>query len=100
MTKLPLIARQGRHPYLCSTSTYTCELDTYLVALQIALFWTTHWEQGKEVSSYSNMAFLKKIGRGHGITIDHDLSVGLSRDSFLVDHVHSFLVFKVDGANM
>jgi len=34
------------------------------------------------------MAFLKKIGRGHGITIDHDLSVGLSRDSFLFDQVY------------
>ena len=34
------------------------------------------------------MAFLNKIKRGsHGITIDHDLSTGLSRDLFVLDEV-------------
>jgi hypothetical protein len=38
----------------------------------------------------ATMAFLNKIKRGsHAITIDHDLSVGMSRNLFVLDEVLS-----------
>jgi hypothetical protein len=38
----------------------------------------------------STMAFLNKIKRGsHAITIDHDLSTGMSRNLFVLDEVLS-----------
>jgi hypothetical protein len=38
------------------------------------------------------MALLNKFKRGsHGITIDRDLSTGMSRDLFLLDEVPSFV---------
>ena len=35
------------------------------------------------------MSFLNKMKRGHAVTIDHDLSVGMSRDIFALDEVNA-----------
>ena len=43
------------------------------------------------------MSFLNKIKKGHGVTIDHDLSTGMSRDVFILDEVNTLsLVLATD----
>ena len=37
------------------------------------------------------MSFLNKMKRGH-VTIDHDLSTGISRDLFVLDEVASLSI--------
>ena len=44
------------------------------------------------------MSLLNKMKRGHGVTIDHDLSTGMSRDIFALDEVNTLhpLFFAID----
>ena len=52
------------------------------------LFWTTRRVNVVPCQATTTMAFLNRIKRGgHGITIDRDLSTGMSRDLFVLDEV-------------